>query len=447
MSTIFDNFNGTVDLKVFKKNNPDPKTPLRRHYLSLVGLLQYVDIMNGDAEGSLPAGWNENTIAGMLNHCIGDLDTRIAAISPSPAPVTKNYFYVENISNEPATFTITRKGASVPFDSIEISDDKENWTELILNNDIYTFDIQATSKVYMRAEQSSWNGWNISSTQFNVGGNIMSLLYGSNFEYKETLETADVFNGIFQRSNVVNASSLMLPATELSENCYKYMFYRSSLVSAPSLPATTLAQGCYNNMFAYTEIETAPQLPAQILSPGCYWAMFYGCTNLEQAPILSSMELSTNCYTAMFYGCTSLVTAPALPATSLADYCYMSMFNSCTSLVNAPELPSRYLFRSCYASMFSGCTSLIESPVLPATSLLNHCYGSMFSGCTNLNKVTTYAETGTDAGSATGGNTYNWLDNVAQNGTFYNLGRATYEQDSTSGIPEGWTVSPNPLQE
>lgn len=86
MGTIFDNFDGTVDLSVFSKKNPDPKTSLRRHYLSLVGLLQYVDIMNGDAEGSLPTGWNENTIAGMLNHCIGDLDTRMVAISPSPVP-------------------------------------------------------------------------------------------------------------------------------------------------------------------------------------------------------------------------------------------------------------------------------------------------------------------------------------------------------------------------
>lgn len=66
-----------VDLSIFKKDNEDPKTPLRRHYLSLVGLLQYVDIINGDLTGQeLPEGITEDIVKGMVYHCVGDLDTR-----------------------------------------------------------------------------------------------------------------------------------------------------------------------------------------------------------------------------------------------------------------------------------------------------------------------------------------------------------------------------------
>ena len=76
MNTIFDNLNGNVDLSIFGKSNTDPKTPLRRHYLSLVGLLEYVDILNGDLTGrNLPAGITEETVKGMIIHSIGDLDT------------------------------------------------------------------------------------------------------------------------------------------------------------------------------------------------------------------------------------------------------------------------------------------------------------------------------------------------------------------------------------
>jgi hypothetical protein len=76
MNTIFDNLNGNVDLSIFGKSNTDPKTSLRRHYLSLVGLLEYVDILNGDLTGrNLPDGVTEETVKGMIIHSIGDLDT------------------------------------------------------------------------------------------------------------------------------------------------------------------------------------------------------------------------------------------------------------------------------------------------------------------------------------------------------------------------------------
>ena len=63
MNTLFDNLGKDVNLFIFDKDNEDPKTPLRRRYLALVGLLEYVDIINGDLVGrSLPEGITEDSI-------------------------------------------------------------------------------------------------------------------------------------------------------------------------------------------------------------------------------------------------------------------------------------------------------------------------------------------------------------------------------------------------
>ena len=147
-----------------------------------------------------------------------------------------------------------------------------------------------------------------SSGRFKVEGNIMSLLFGDNFEGQTNIED-DYFREMFSGcTGLTSAENLILPATTLEGYCYSNMFNGcTSLVNAPELPATTLAGGCY-------------------------YAMFQGCTSLTVAPELHATTLANNCYAYMFRGCTSLTTAPVLPATTLAQYCYEGMFYNCTSL-------------------------------------------------------------------------------------------------------------------
>ena len=112
-SSVFDRYAEGIDkinLKVFSKNNPDPKTPLRRHYLSLVGLLQLVDIMNDEFDWAdlskdrrdaiqkyiIDHGITERTLVGMINQCIGDLDTRMAVFQKGPSG-KQNWFWCENL--------------------------------------------------------------------------------------------------------------------------------------------------------------------------------------------------------------------------------------------------------------------------------------------------------------------------------------------------------------
>ena len=85
MNTIFSDFSKDVDLSIFRESNKDPKTPLRRHYLSLVGLLEYVDILNGDLPGrSLPDGMTADDVKRMVSHVISDLDTMRDASTDGP---------------------------------------------------------------------------------------------------------------------------------------------------------------------------------------------------------------------------------------------------------------------------------------------------------------------------------------------------------------------------
>ena len=314
--------------------------------------------------------------------------------APTPPTPETTYFYVEDISGSNNTLSIVKYAASSPTIEVFYSTDQQNWSSMgTTSTTAITATVPANGKLYLKATADSWSTIGYENTincsgNFNVGGNIMSLLYGDNFQNQTTFPTGSDrnFRRLFYNSTtIVNTEDLILPATTMTNSCYGYIFS--------------------------------------------------GCTSLTTAPELPATTLANNCYAGMFSGCTSLTTAPAtLPATTLANYCYTYMFRGCTGLTTTPALPATTLASNCYSSMFGGCTSLTAAPVLPAKTLAIACYYGMFNGCTNLNEVTTYA----DDISASNCLNY-WLNNVAASGDFYNLGSATYIVDSASGIPTGWT--------
>ena len=133
----------------------------------------------------------------------------------------------------------------------------------------------------------------------NVFGNIMSLLYGDDFEGQVDLTNkVAVFYKLFKDcTNIISASNLILPATTLSNTCYSHMFYScTSLTSAPALPATTLTNDCYSRMFqGCTSLTTSPVLPAKQLTPSCYSHMFYSCTSLNKITMYATNIIATAC--------------------------------------------------------------------------------------------------------------------------------------------------------
>jgi len=287
----------------------------------------------------------------------------------------------------------------IPMSLISYSTDNgKTWTSIHLNNISITQDtsinIEYDKKVLFKGTGTATSSDNEesyiyfnSTTQCNVSGNIMSLLYSDNFNDKILFpqNSNRTFNSLFDSNeNLINAENLILPATTLVEYCYTFMFYGcTSLTTAPILPATTLAQGCYLRMFNR---------------------------------------------------CTSLTTAPELPSTTLSQDCYNGMFNSCTSLTTAPILPATTLAQGCYNSMFNGCTSLTTAPILPATTLVNSCYSYMFEGCTSLNLIIALFTT-----TPSPTYTQNWVRNVSSYGKFIKNENANWNVIGVNGVPTGWS--------
>ena len=224
-----------------------------------------------------------------------------------------------------------------------------------------------------------------------VYGNIMSLITSTDFSICTTFTKGYALQKLFYWNTHIQlhpTQELLLPATTLSDYCYKEMFARSSVTSSPKLPAMTLMTGCYDAMFWLSALKVAPELPATTLIEKCYREMFYGCANLTTAPtVLPATKLKVDCYDEMFSGCTSLETAPTISATTMAVYSCHSMFSGCTSLKNVPDLPATTMAPRCCMEMFSGCTSLTTAPKLAATTLADLCCYRMFKDCTSLTTI------------------------------------------------------------
>lgn len=127
-------------------------------------------------------------------------------------------------------------------------------------------------------------------------GNIMSLSYGDDFQ--NDTEAGNYYSLFGSCSALVDASNLVLPATELFENCYGSMFWGcTSLTGAPAtLPATSLTDYCYAFMFeGCTSLTSAPELPATTLVNRCYAGMFWDCSHLNYIKCLATDISASDC--------------------------------------------------------------------------------------------------------------------------------------------------------
>lgn len=273
-----------------------------------------------------------------------------------------------------------------------------------------------------------------------VKGNIQSLM---SFDTSLTpfCYANLFFNTTNNKTQLREASGLVLPATTMASACYQSMFAGcTNLKSVPIMkPATELAVACYGRMFAgCSNISSVPEnyLPNTELAYGCYYGMFASCSKLSTAPSLPATTLAPWCYANMFLGCTSLTTAPELSATELADVCYHSMFSGCTHLKTTPSiLPATTLVPSCYYSMFAYCPEIREAPQLPAIILQPNCYMRMFYGCKSLSSMNVSFTSWNDS---IYGTSY-WVANVGPRGVFYKPEQLP-KMFNSSRIRDGWTV-------
>ena len=216
----------------------------------------------------------------------------------------------------PLTFEITGDGYIDWFTEteekgliIEYKLNDGDWTELGATTEGTHIDVVSGDTVQFRGKNDSYfdldlnsivGSFNGSTCEFNVKGNIMSLINSTNYTNLTSFPegSSDNFAFLFDNcTGLTDASNLLLPATTLANDCYFAMFNDChSLTTAPELPATTLAEECYGNMFKYcTSLTTAPELPATTLAEMCYANMFEGCTNLNYIKCLATDISATDC--------------------------------------------------------------------------------------------------------------------------------------------------------
>lgn len=289
---------------------------------------------------------------------------------------TVDYFTIESIEdNNQFTFN--------SISGLYMSTDGENWVTAS------SVTLDSGDTVYLKRDNTNAiNSKMLTDVtgNFNLKGNVMSLIYGDNYSGQTTIPAYRHFYHLFQGCDyLISAEDLSLPATILANNCYEEMFHQ--------------------------------------------------CHNLIAAPELPAMTMTTSCYQAMFFGCTSLTQAPDLPATTLGYRCYGWMFSNCTSLTQAPSiLPATTLASGCYLSMFD-VTLLTEAPILPAPTLVNNCYEGMFDSCSQLSAITCLA-TNISATSCLS----HWVSGVSSTGVFYKDSSMSSWPSGSAGIPNNWNV-------
>lgn len=235
-----------------------------------------------------------------------------------------DYFYVEAgddlMPGEEVNVEIVKSVANAPTILIEISTNKQSWTTLGQTNVTpltFTLIKGTKDRVYLRSTANAWagglNDYNHISAdnKHNIGGNIMSLLWGDNFEGKDTFPSSNVYTFckmFIQNVNLNKADKLILPVKVLKDWCYQEMFNGcTGLKAAPELLATDLAPYCYQYMFIGSDLEETPVMHTQVYANFACDGMFVACANLQRAVVPGPGLTFTNgsCQW-MFNGCSSL---------------------------------------------------------------------------------------------------------------------------------------------
>ena len=350
-----------------------------------------------------------------------------------------NYFYVKNEydGTNNITFRAVRRPTETTIQQIEYSKDKINWTtEPITANIVITIPLEKDEKVYFRNDNGYFSN-NLTGTSafrikiratqnHSIGGDITTLY---NYSYK---------------SNVT-----------MPEGCFRYLFgcdleslnsghtfeRNPNLIDASQLilPQKTLSTGCYAGMFMLTTGLINPPQTIDCQSVGvesCY-RMFKG-SGITTTPSISAKTIGKNGCTEMFMECNNITTMPTLQATSLGEYCFSYMFSNCVNIGGTITLPATTTAKNCYSGMLE--STAITGAIIKAKTLKQNCLTTTFENCSNLNEVTVYATATSPTNLMISGITSHWLSGVASTGTFRNLGSLTFESDSVSGVPTGWTI-------
>ena len=336
-------------------------------------------------------------------------------------------FYIEHMLSDESFWGDTKvqvhlakKGTGSPTLTLQTSWDSETWTDWDYVNDDLFLDVAEKGghpRVYIKAKttNATWSAATATGNKYNafiffsraeqvgvaVGGNIMSLLYGTGFDEQTTLTSDYTFVNLFypnisgaaNNPKLFSSEKLVLPATTLSTQCYYQMFMgcTNHKRTFAELPAEAGTQGCYYGMFYdNTALEKVPSVKAKVGAGQFMYRFAYNCASLKSFEVLTtngSLPSVSGSGTGeemqqAFYGCTSLESAyfPNLKYIKSIS----GVFTGDTSLVGV-YMPNLEAVATSLTSTFNGCTSL-TTVYIPKLSIMGTA-SNTFNGCTSLATV------------------------------------------------------------
>ena len=199
--------------------------------------------------------------------------TNPASGTPGNNPSSNDSDLTQNPADLPLTFQIITAGKIIltgkdAFEKIGIQKNDGLIIEPADNISVQPGDIiRFYGKNYKYSQTGAMNLTINSTATCYVYGNIMSLVEYTDFAEKTEIKQNYALQKLFMNNtHIKNHETLdiILPATTLSEYCYKQMF-----------------SGC-------TGITKAPDLLAPVLVQECYGFMFSNCTNLNYIKCLAT---------------------------------------------------------------------------------------------------------------------------------------------------------------
>lgn len=172
----------------------------------------------------------------------------------------KDYFTIEAIENGNVKIIIPADVSSSYATSISYSKDWYSWTDTIVDSttQIITIPVIAGDKVYLKGIAKRWatsyQTYTLiySTSNINVSGNVMSLLYGDDFVDKQSFPSGSAYTlcGLFKNNkHLIDASDLKLPATTLTSYCYSSMFDGCKSLNYIKAMFTTTPPGNYTSLW------------------------------------------------------------------------------------------------------------------------------------------------------------------------------------------------------
>jgi len=186
-------------------------------------------------------------------------------------------------------------GAETPFSfGEEIEVEEGDVVELFGDNETFS---NLNSAIYC-----------VCSVQFNLSGDIRSLLSKNDFESITTILDY-AFWYMFSNQPVVSAEDLIISADYIGLNAFDDCFYGcQAMTTAPKeIVANTVGPLCFWLMFGESHLlNTSPDFKITTFAFGSLKSCFNNCSSLTQLPRFYATTIPSNCCEQMFRGCSQI---------------------------------------------------------------------------------------------------------------------------------------------